>query len=94
MRRKPSASHWVKNESLLTYRPISLVFLAGAQVVKISSSKASVPFGQVFQHQLAAVHLERGALAVDQHARQVQLFAVQAQRLRGHVGVAAQRHAC
>ena len=50
-------------------------------------------FGQVFQHQLAAVHLERGALAVDQHAGQVQVFAVQAQRLRGHVGVAAQRHA-
>ena len=50
-------------------------------------------FGQVFQHQLAAVHLERGALAVDQHAGQVQVFAVQAQRLRGHIGVAAQRHA-
>jgi hypothetical protein len=58
MRRKPSASHCVKNESLLTYRPISLVFLAGAQVVKISRSKARVAFRQVFQHQLAAVHLE------------------------------------
>src|SRR5450830_1205855 len=46
MRRKPSASHWVKNESLLTYRPISLVFLAGLQVVKISRSKASGPSGR------------------------------------------------
>jgi hypothetical protein len=46
MRRKPSASHCVKNESLLTYRPISLVFLAGAQVVKISSSKGSLPSGR------------------------------------------------
>ena len=35
MRRNPSASHCVKNESLLTYSPISLVFLMGAQVVKI-----------------------------------------------------------
>ena len=46
MRRKPSASHCVKNESLLTYRPISLVFLAGAQVVKISSSNGSSPSGR------------------------------------------------
>ena len=58
MRRKPSASHWVKKESLLTYRPISLVFFAGAQVVKISSSNGFRAFGQVLQHQLAAVHLE------------------------------------
>jgi hypothetical protein len=41
---------------------------------------------------LVAVHLETGALAVDQHARQVQLLAVQAQGLGRHVGVAAQRH--
>ena len=46
MRRKPSASHCVKNESLLTYRPMSLVFLLGAQVVKISSSKGSLPAGR------------------------------------------------
>ena len=46
MRRKPSASHCVKNESLLTYKPMSLVFFAGLQVVKISRSKASVPSGK------------------------------------------------
>ena len=33
------------------------------------------------------------ALAVDQHPRQVELVAVQAQRLGRHVGVAAQAHA-
>ena len=48
--------------------------------------------GQALQHQLAAIHLERGALAVDQHARQVQLFAVQPQRLGRHVRVAANHH--
>ena len=47
---------------------------------------------QVVQHQLAAVELERCALAVDQHACQVQLVAVQAQGLNGHIRVAAQRH--
>ena len=46
MRRKPSASHCVKNESLLTYRPISLVFLAGVQVVRISSSNGASPSGR------------------------------------------------
>ena len=51
-----------------------------------------VAFGQVFQHQLFALHLERGALAVDQHARQVEIFTVELQGLRRHVGVAAQRH--
>ena len=46
MRRKPSASHWVKKESLLTYKPMSLVFFTGTQVVKISSAKGSVPSGR------------------------------------------------
>ena len=41
MRLKPSASHCVKKESLLTYKPINLVFLAGLMVVKISSSKGA-----------------------------------------------------
>jgi hypothetical protein len=67
-----------------------LVFFAGQQVVKISSSKAS---GRLSMHQLVAFHAEGRALAVDQHARQVQLVAVQAQRLGRHVGVAAQAHA-
>ena len=48
--------------------------------------------GQVLQHELVAVHLERGAAAVDQHARKVQFIAVQAQRLRRHLGVAAHAH--
>ena len=51
-----------------------------------------VALGQLFQHQPIAVHLERGALAVDQHAREVELFAVEPQGLRGHVGVAAHAH--
>jgi hypothetical protein len=46
MRRKPSASHCVKKESLLTYRPINFVFFAGAQVVNISSVKGSGPSGR------------------------------------------------
>ena len=50
-------------------------------------------FGQVFQHQLAAIQLEGAALAVHHHARQVERLAVQAQRLRRHIGIAAQRHA-
>ena len=47
MRLKPSASHWVKKESLLTYKPMSLEFLLGAQVVKISSAIGSGPSGRV-----------------------------------------------
>jgi hypothetical protein len=69
-----------------------LVFLAGAQVVKISRSNGSSPCGQVLQHQLAAVHLERGALAVDQHAGQVQLFAVERSGCAGTSGL--RRSAC
>ena len=47
---------------------------------------------QVFQHQLAAVELERGALAIDQHTRQIQRFTVKPQRLHADVRVAAQCH--
>ncbi|MNT21217.1 hypothetical protein D3C72_1565490 [compost metagenome] len=46
MRRKPSASHCVKKVPWLTYRPMSCVFLAGQQVVKISSAKGSLPSGK------------------------------------------------
>ena len=63
---------------------------AGGEDLQIK--RTVVDAGQVLQHQLAAFDLEGGALAVDQHARQVQLFAVQAQRLGGHVGVAAHAH--
>ena len=49
-------------------------------------------FGQILQHELVAVHLERGTTAVHQHAGQIEVFAVQAQRLGRHVGVAAQAH--
>jgi hypothetical protein len=69
---------------------MSLVFFAGLQ--EDFQLKRVRPFGQVFQHQLAAVHLERGALAVDQDACQVELVAVQAQGLCRHVGVAAHAH--
>ena len=48
MRRKPSASHWLKNESLLTYRPISLVFFTGAQVVKRVIQKLPHPENRTF----------------------------------------------
>ena len=50
-------------------------------------------FGQVLQHQGLALHAEAAGLAGQHHARQVQLVAIQAQRLRRHVGVAAQAHA-
>ncbi len=49
--------------------------------------------GQGVDDQLVAFHAERGAVVVDQHACQVQLVAVQAQRLHRHVGVAAHPHA-
>jgi len=49
--------------------------------------------GQVFQHQLAGVEPEAAAGAVEQHPRQVQVGAVEAQRLRRHCRVAPQLHA-
>ena len=51
-----------------------------------------VAFGQVFQHQGFAVHLERAARAIDQHPRQIQIGAIQAQRLQRRSRVAAQTH--
>ena len=47
---------------------------------------------QVVQHQLVALDLEGSSLAIDQHACQIELFTVQAQRLRWHIRVAPQRH--
>ena len=49
--------------------------------------------GQVLQHKLAAVHFERAARAVEHHAGQIQLVAVQAKGLRRQLGIAAQAHA-
>ena len=49
-------------------------------------------FRQVLQHQLVTLHPERGALAVDQHTRQVQLHAIEFEWLRCHIRVAAQCH--
>ena len=46
MRRKPCASHCVKKDAWLTYKPESWVFLLGLQVVKISSVKTSLPSGR------------------------------------------------
>ena len=46
MRLKPSASHWVKKESLLTYKPVNAVFLIGKQVVKISKWIGASPSGK------------------------------------------------
>ena len=51
-----------------------------------------VSFGQVFQHQAFAFHLEGGALTVDQHAGQVQFLTVQFERLGRDIRVAAQCH--
>jgi len=45
MRRKPSASHCVKKPPPLVYRPDSAVFLSGAQVLRISSTKRSAAGG-------------------------------------------------
>jgi len=41
--------------------------------------KGFMALGQVFQHQLALVHFEAGALAVDHDTGQVQFFAIQPQ---------------
>ena len=46
MRRKPSASHWVKKSPPLMNRPMSLEFFSGLQVVKISRSKGASPSGR------------------------------------------------
>ena len=51
-----------------------------------------IALGQIFQHQFVAFDLERGALSIDQYARQIKVFAIEPQGLRGHIGVAAQRH--
>ena len=48
--------------------------------------------GQAVQHQLLVLDLEGGSLAVDQHAGQVEVFAVEFERLGRHIGVAAQHH--
>jgi len=63
-------------------------------IIDVASRRETrrVAVGQVFQHQFVAVHLERGALAVDQHARQVEFLAVEFQGLGRHVGIAPQRH--
>ena len=80
MRRKPSASHCVKKPPPEVYRPDSWVFFSGAQVLRISSVKLAL--GQVVDDEQAVLVAERHRLAVDQHARQDQVLAVQAQRLR------------
>ena len=63
--------------------------VAGGEDFQIKGVRA---FGQVLEHQLAAVHLERGALAIHQHAREVELVAVQTQGLCRHVRVASHTH--
>ena len=60
MRRKPSASHCVKKPPPEVYRPKSLVFFAGAQVLRISSAKR-LGRRQVLEHQLAVLVPERAA---------------------------------
>ena len=83
MRRKPSASHCVKKLPFADVQARSAWCSSpGAQVVKISSVERVVPSGRLSMHELAVLHAERRALAVDQHAREVQLLAVEAQRLR------------
>ena len=92
MRRKPSASHWVKKESLLTYRPISWVFLTGAQVVKISSSKGSAPSGRFSSTSwLPSILNEVPAPLTSTRAR-FSSSPCRRSGCAGHVRVAAQRH--
>jgi hypothetical protein len=67
-------------------RPISWCSSRGAGGEDLQR-EGRVALGQVLQHQLLALHAEAAAGAVHQHARQVQLVAVQAQRLRRHVGL-------
>ncbi len=49
-------------------------------------------FRQVFQNQLVGLHAKAGALPIHQHPSEVQLLAVQAQRLGFNLGVAANAH--
>ncbi len=64
--------------------------LAGGENLKVEG--ASLGRWQVFQHQLVTFDLERSAGAVDQHAGEVQVLAIQAQGLHWYVRVAAQPH--
>ena len=83
----------LREESALAYiQPHELRVFVGRAGGENFQLERLRPFRQVFQHQLAILHLERGALPIDQHARQVQLFAVQPQGLGGRVRVATQRH--
>ena len=49
-------------------------------------------FWQVFKHQLLAIYFERSALTVNEHAGQVEVFAVQTQRLCGNLWIAPYQH--
>ena len=71
------------------HEPAVLFRVAGGEQLQL---EGLVTGGQVFQHQGVAVQAEAATLAVQQHAREVELVAMQAQRLRRHLRVAAQTH--
>jgi hypothetical protein len=75
MRRKPSASHCVKKPPPEVYRPESWLFLAGAQVLRISSVKgcpgrlSMTSWPSSWRNETQAQRLGRhGRVAFDLHA--------------------------
>ena len=84
LREKVAAAHVQAHEARVFFRA------AGGEDFQLERLR---PFGQVFQHQRLAVHAKRAALPAQQHAREAEFIAIQPQRLRGHIGIAAQRHA-
>ena len=91
MRRKPSASHWVKKLPLETYSPLSSVLSLGAMRVSIDSSQASGMSGNDQRAVLDVVLVVAERLAIARQAQQRERLAVQPQRRIGwRRGIAAQ----
>ncbi len=91
MRRKPSASHWVKKLPLDTYSPLSSVFSTGEMRVSIFSSQASGMFGMIRAPSSTRYWLSPSVFAVARKAQQGQRLAIQPQRrIGGRGGIAPQ----
>ena len=66
-----------------------LLGVAHCQQLEIKGFKA---LRKAFEYQFAVVDFEATALSVDHHAGQRQVLSLEAQRLLGNIGVAAQTH--
>ena len=80
MRRKPSASHWVKKLPLEIYRPESSVLSFGAMRVSISSVPASGMSGISSLPSSSVIAVGAEFLAIQRNAHQRQRLAIQRQR--------------